>query len=104
VEASLASGGTLLLALDVQGGRSVKQGIPEAVLVFLLPPSMEVLRLRLQRRATESPEALAERIRSAEQEMRAAEQYDYQIVNDRLEETVVEIENLIHQYQQKRKP
>jgi guanylate kinase len=103
VEACLAAGGTMLLALDVQGGWSVKQTIPEAVLVFLLPPSMDVLRERLQRRGTENAEALADRIRNAEQEIRAAGRYDYQIINDRLDDTVAEIENVIHHQQQKKR-
>jgi guanylate kinase len=104
VEACLASGGTMLLALDVQGGWSVKQSIPRAVLVFLLPPSMEVLRQRLTGRGTENPETVAERIRNAEEEIRSAGLYDYQIINDRLDDTVVEIENVIVFHQKKRTP
>ncbi len=104
VEACLASGGTMLLALDVQGGWSVKQSIPRAVLVFLLPPSMEVLRGRLIGRGTENPETVAERIRNAEEEIRSAGLYDYQIINDRLDDTVSEIENVIEFHQKKRTP
>ena len=95
VDAVLRNGGTLLLALDVQGGLHIKQSIPESVLVFLIPPSMEVLEQRLVQRGTEHPRVIAQRLRDAAAEIKAADRYDYQIINNRLDDTVHEIEQLI---------
>ncbi len=95
VDAVLRKGGILLLALDVQGGLHIKECLPDSVLVFLLPPSMEVLKHRLGQRGTEHPGVIAQRMRYAPAEIAVADRYDYQLINNRLDDTVYEIEQLI---------
>jgi guanylate kinase len=85
IENALAAGRDLLLDIDVQGARQVKAVYPDAAAVFLLPPSRERLRERLQGRGTESAETLAERLDNACKEIAAFGDYDYVIVNEELE-------------------
>ena len=85
IENALAAGRDLLLDIDVQGARQVKAVYPDAAAVFLLPPSRERLRERLQGRGTESAETLAERLDNACKEIAAFGDYDYVIVNEDLE-------------------
>ncbi|HEX9774907.1 MAG TPA: guanylate kinase [Actinomycetota bacterium] len=91
VEDALAAGKAVVLEIDVQGARQVKAALPEAVLVFVEPPSMEVLRSRLAARGSEDAAALALRVRNAEQEMAAAGEFDHRIVNDRLGDALAEL-------------
>lgn len=74
--------GDVVLDVDIQGGRAIKQYDPTATLIFLMPPSREVLAQRLRGRGTESPEALARRLQKADQEMAAREDYDFVVTND----------------------
>jgi guanylate kinase len=78
----------VVLEIDVQGARSVRDQIPEARLIFVLPPSTETLRNRLEGRATEDPGQLELRMANALTELAAADLFDDRIVNDDLEETV----------------
>ena len=87
VSGALRAGRSVLLDVDVQGGVHVKQRIPDAVLVFLLPPSLQVLEERLRRRGTESAEKIQNRLARAPQEIRALMSYDYVVVNDQIEAT-----------------
>ncbi|MCS6831584.1 MAG: guanylate kinase [Armatimonadota bacterium] len=87
-EESLAKGLDVILKIEVQGGLQVRQRVPEAVLIFIQPPSMEVLRQRLTARATDTPEQIEHRLRIAEQEMRMIPHYDYLVTNDDLEQAV----------------
>ena len=91
VEKALADGKTVLLEIDVQGSRSVRDSVPEALLIFVDPPSREVLRERLHRRKTEDDASFALRMRNAEAEMEAADEFDHVVVNDDLEEAVSEV-------------
>ena len=84
-----------LFDLDVQGARQMRMAFPEAILVFLLPPSSETLRERLTHRGTESPEVAALRLHTAEMELLAASEYDFIIVNDRLERAVEGVATVI---------
>jgi guanylate kinase len=88
VEDAIRAGRTVILEIDVQGAGSVRSAMPEAVLVFVEPPSADALRARLEARKTETPEAREERLRNATTEMEAAGGFDHRIVNDRLEEAV----------------
>jgi guanylate kinase len=85
IEDHLAHGRSPVLNVDVQGGRSVKRLMPEAVLVFLFPPTIEALRDRLEKRGTDSAETIAVRLANAIEELRAWVDYDYAVVNDDLE-------------------
>ena len=82
VRRALAQGQDAVVKIDVQGAASIRRMAPEALLLFIAPPSMEELERRLRERKTESPEQLALRIRTAESELDAAEWFDYAIVND----------------------
>ena len=78
----LQSGVTVLLDIEVQGAMQVMASMPEAVSVFMLPPSLEVLEQRLRFRGTESEEVIAKRLETARKEMQFADRYDFTIVND----------------------
>ena len=82
---------------DPQGMRKMKSQLPEALTIFIMPPSVEALRKRLTRRGTETPEQLQVRLRNAEIEMAAAPEYDYVVVNedDKIDETVEQIADII---------
>lgn len=87
VEEHRAAGQTVLLEIEVQGARQVKAAVPDALLVFLEPPSWEVLTGRLAGRGTESPEAVARRLDAAREELAAAEEFDMCLVNAVVEDT-----------------
>jgi guanylate kinase len=81
VQEHRAGGTPVLLEIEVQGARQVRQAVPGALLVFLAPPSWEVLRGRLTGRGTESPDAVARRLQAARDELAAAEEFDCVLVN-----------------------
>jgi guanylate kinase len=83
VDRQLATGYDVVLEIEVQGARQVKERRPNAVLIYMLPPSWRALRQRLRRRRSESEEIQGQRLAVARQEMRAIRHYDYLIVNDR---------------------
>lgn len=97
-EQRLVSGETLIFDLDVKGALSVKRAFPEAFGIFLLPPSREVLRQRLEGRKTESPELVVRRLARADMELSLAERFDVQIVNDDLDTTVDRVEKAIAEH------
>jgi guanylate kinase len=82
VRGILAAGRDAILTIDPQGARSVRQRVPDALLIFVMPPSLEDLAARLAERGSESAEQLAVRRRNAEIEMAASGDYDYVIVNE----------------------
>ena len=81
VEEQLAAGMNVILDIEIQGARQVHEKMPEAVSIFILPPSMDELRRRLTDRGTDSREAIDARIARARQEIAEADFYDYMIVN-----------------------
>lgn len=91
VQAARESGRDVLLELDVQGARSVRERVPDAVLVFLQPPSEEELGRRLRARGTEEGPALEQRLAQARREMAEAPLFDHVVVNDRVEDAVGEV-------------
>lgn len=82
VEDNLSAGRSVVLEIDVQGSRSVKKQMPEAVRIFITVPSIDDLESRLEDRGTETREKMALRLRNAVDEIRQAPEYDYVIVND----------------------
>ncbi len=103
---SLKEGKRVILAIDVQGTRDVKQGLGgkvDLVTIFLLPPSVKVLRDRLEGRRTESPEEIDRRIERAQDEIKEASFYDHTVINQNLEETIFAIENLIQRFDNERR-
>jgi len=91
VEKALAAGRSVLLEIDVQGSRAVRDAVPDALLIFVEPPSREVLRERLHRRKTEDDASFALRMANAEHELEAAREFDHRVLNDDLEEAVSEV-------------
>jgi guanylate kinase len=75
----------VVLDIDVQGARQIRDSVPHAILVFVLPPSVEALLERLAGRGTEEPDEVARRLRTAVEELRAAHEFDYVVVNDDVE-------------------
>ncbi|MFN3361030.1 MAG: guanylate kinase [Pseudanabaenaceae cyanobacterium] len=95
VEDTIAQGKWVLLEIDLEGARQIAQTFPEALRIFIAPPSMAVLEERLRKRLTDSEEAIAKRLAHAAIEMAAMDEFDYVIVNDDLEEAVAELETAI---------
>ena len=85
VDARVREGGVVVLDVDVQGGASVRRVRPDAVTVFVYPPSLDSLRARLQARGTDSPDVIEQRLRSAPGEISQWVYYDYVVMNDDLE-------------------
>jgi guanylate kinase len=89
------AGKVLILDIDVQGARQVQQARPDAVTIFLLPPSYEVLMERLRARGSEDSERLRRRLETARRELQHVASFQYAVVNGRLEETVSRIRAII---------
>ena len=87
-------GKNLILEIDTQGALNVKKIMPEATLIFILPPSFEELEARLRGRHTETEEAIQKRLESTKLEMENSKYFDYQIVNDDIEKAVKKIEDI----------
>ena len=85
----------LVLEIELEGARQVRQALPEASQVFIAPPSLEALRQRLVGRGAESPEKIEQRMREAERELAARAEFPHVIVNDRLERAVGELHDLV---------
>ncbi len=95
LERHLADGLPVVLEIEVQGARLVRQAMPEALQVFIAPPSREALRTRLVGRGTDAPEQVAARLEVAERELAAQGEFPHVVVNDRLEEAVEELERVV---------
>ena len=95
LEAAASRGEHVVLAIDVQGARQIRESISDAIMIFLLPPSVAVLMERLVGRGTERSEEMVRRLRSALDELRAAPEFDYLLVNDDLERCLEDIESIV---------
>lgn len=95
VNSKLESGISVLLDIDVKGAMKVKENMPEAVTIFIAPPSLTILRDRLVGRGTESPEAVELRLAECKTEIGYIPRYDYVIVNDDLNAAVNAVESII---------
>jgi guanylate kinase len=106
----IAAGRDTLLEIDWQGAQQVRKVFPEAVGVFILPPSMEELESRLRGRGTDSDEVISRRLLGARGEMRHVAEFDYVIINDEIDQAlddlvaVVRASRLRHSNQRKRQP
>ncbi len=92
---SLERGIDVILDIDSKGARAVREKLEDAVLIFIFPPSMEVLIERLKSRGTDSEEVIERRIREAELEIEASSIYDYWILNDDLEKAYEELKSIV---------
>jgi guanylate kinase len=97
VDRRLAAGESVVLEIEVQGARQVRAAMPEAVLVFIAPPDPAALRERLERRGADDPEAISERLRTAQIELDAQQEFQHQIVNDDLETAAGELERIVRE-------
>jgi guanylate kinase len=96
VERRLATGESVVLEIEVQGARQVRAAMgDEAVLVFIAPPDPRVLRERLQKRGTDQPEAIEDRLRTADLELDAQQEFQHVVVNDELERAVEELDAIV---------
>jgi guanylate kinase len=91
IERARAAGKKLVLEIEVQGARQVREALPEAKQVFIAPPSDETLRERLERRSTDAPEEIERRLSRAREELAAREEFGKVIVNDDLDRAVEEL-------------
>lgn len=98
----MGEGKHVMLDIDVQGARQVTAAFPEALTIFIIPPTVEVLVARLMGRKSESEEALALRLRNARTELEDAERYQYVVVNDELSRAVSEVSRIIDEESVKR--
>lgn len=99
VEKHLNAGQNVFLEIDVQGAMQIKESMPEAILIFIEPPSIEELKRRLARRATEDAKALESRLKAAEMELSRKIEYDTCLVNEDVNETANEICLLMDSHQ-----
>ncbi len=95
VQSIVCRGTDAVLEIDVQGGRKVKEALPEAVLIGIFPPDGETLSRRLADRGRDSREEMAARLEAAGKEMRDLLSYDYLVVNDSLEKAVRQVEWIV---------
>jgi guanylate kinase len=96
VEQALASGQDMMFDIDWQGTKQICEKMrPDVVSVFILPPSMEELKARLERRAEDTPDVIARRLRNAREEIAQWESYDYVLVNDDLERTFADLKSIL---------
>jgi guanylate kinase len=104
VERRRREGTDVLLEIDVQGARAVRDRVPDAVLIFLRPPSMEELERRLRQRGTEDRDALRSRLAAAAEEMKQAAWFDHVVENAELERAVDEVAAIIERYRNEPRP
>ena len=95
VEAAVAAGRVVLLEIEVQGALQVRERVPEALTLFLVPPSQQELERRLRTRGTEDEATIERRLRTAERELAHCDDFDHVVVNDDLERCVAEVHRLI---------
>lgn len=95
LERRAASGAPVVLEIEVQGARQVRDRLPEAVQIFVAPPSLDALRARLVGRGTDRPEEIEARLATAEREVAARDEFAHAVVNDRLEDAVEDVAGIV---------
>ena len=95
IEERLNRGEDILLEIDVQGALNVKRKCPEGVYIFLLPPSIDELKRRIEGRGTETPESLARRLANAVAEINVGREYNYVVVNDSVDNAAAQIKAIL---------
>ena len=96
IEARIAAGGDVVLEIDWQGALQIQRQFPDAVLVFVLPPSWEELRARLQRRGEDTPEVIELRLANAREELAQVKHFDYVIINEIFERALFDLKTIVH--------
>lgn len=95
VEETLANGDDLLLEIDCQGASQIKRLFPEAVVIFIAPPSVEELRRRLHARAQDDEATIARRIEGAQKELQRAHEADYLVINDDFDQALLDLQRIV---------
>ncbi|MCX7035491.1 MAG: guanylate kinase [Proteobacteria bacterium] len=95
VEAQLAAGRNVILEIDWQGARQVRQARPDTRSIFILPPSLATLRQRLEGRATDSPQVIARRLADAQGDMSHCLEFDYAVINDDFGRALADLQQII---------
>lgn len=95
VEKTLSEGNDLILEIETQGALQIKRKMPEAVLIFIAPPSYQDLEFRLRSRNTENEEAITKRLEFVKLEIENSQYYDYKITNDKVENAIAELEKIV---------
>ena len=95
VERRLGEGRSVVLEIEVQGARQVRAAMPEAVLVFIAPPEPAALRERLEGRGLDSSDEIAERLRTAEDELAAQQEFQHVVVNDEVDRAATELDRIV---------
>ena len=101
IDQMLASGHDILLDIDVQGAMQIRNRFPDAVTIFIMPPSRQALEDRLRSRGSDSPEEIRHRMKNAEAEMNSRVLYRHVLVNDRLQTATEELVALIDSYRRR---
>lgn len=96
INETMASGHDILLEIDSQGAQQVRKVFSQAVGIFVLPPSLEVLEARLRSRGQDSPEAITRRLAAAREEMDHVSEYDYVIINEKLDKALRDLGCIVH--------
>lgn len=96
VVARLASGADIVLEIDWQGALQIRRQFPDAVLIFVLPPSLAELRARLLRRGEDTPETIDLRLVNAREELAQVQQFDYVIINEFFERALFDLKAIVH--------
>lgn len=95
IDKKIEAGIDVILEIEINGAQNIKRLIPEAVFIFIMPPSIEELEQRLRKRGTDSEEKILERFKVAYQEMNEVTKYNYVVVNDKLEEAVEKVNSIL---------
>ncbi len=95
LERRIGAGHPVVLEIEVQGARQIRKTMPEALQIFIAPPSPDVLRTRLVGRGTDDPESVEARLATARAELAAQDEFGEVVVNDRLEEAVAKLEGIV---------
>ena len=95
VDKEIYDGNDVILEIEVQGAMQVINNLPQAVLIFILPPSLDELKARLIGRATEPPEVVQKRLSVAESELKMQDKFQYKVVNDKLDRAIAEVDDII---------
>jgi len=96
IEQRISAGGDIVLEIDWQGALQIKRLFANAILVFVLPPSLEELRARLQRRGEDSPEVIELRLNNAREELAQASHFDFVIINEIFERALFDLKAIVH--------